>query len=144
MTRTVRDRRFGVAVEAATDILVGDFGIELSSVVVDRRVRRSPSYLPQVYDEKNTVGVVIGILREDSLLKLLDIFGWIVHLPLPEEFGVYRAPTHFRCFKRSQAVEWSKETNTKEIWGGNLTHSRSKLTLEQKAAIDARRLSDDE
>lgn len=138
MTRKMRDHRYGVALEAAEDILIGDFGIAVSDIETDTRVRRTPSFSPDVYDDAKRVGVVIGILREESLMVLLETYEWIVHLPLPEEFGVHMAPTHFRAFKRTKAIQHGGTVH--EIWGGSLTHGRSKLTLKQKAGIDAKRL----
>lgn len=151
LTRKFHDHRYHIALEAAYDILVGDFGVPLDKVTTDYRIRKQPP-MPDVYDALppgtaetlygHRVGVVIGILREETLLYFLDRFEWIVHLPLPETFGVYKSPTHYRVFKRTRAIEHGG--SVREVWGDSLVHGRSQLSVETRAKMDMRRLADAE
>ncbi len=123
--RKNRDVRYYMACEAGASILWGTFGVPADKIVIDDRGRRPLNV--DVYDAERRYGVVVGVLREETLLRLLDVFECIVHLPLPDKstLALGDDPTHFRAFYRSKAWEHSV-SKVPVIWGGSLLHGRSK------------------
>lgn len=135
----VRDPRYYKAVEAGSLILVTNYGVDGNRLVFDDRVRKP---VPDVYDDQKQYGVVVGILRDDRLLKLLVDFEEIVHLPFPETFDgpeglrVYD-PTHFRCFRRNRHYETVVRP---VLWGGGLVHARSQWPVKTKTRFQLKRI----
>jgi len=125
--RKLDDKRFYIACEAGAYILWSTFGVPSDQIETDDRFVRYHRVGADVHSKDKRYGVVVGILREDTLLKLLEEYEAIIHLPFPKMARVRQhgdTPTHFRAFFRSKAWEKGKEP---VIWGQTLTHARSEV-----------------